>query len=72
MSVFSPSSVVVGGTVVASWAGFSGNVNVEVWKGGSLWVNDDAQVIIPDVDASNGVIHVVDAVIVGPWPKAAE
>jgi transforming growth factor-beta-induced protein len=36
---------------------------------GSLYVNDDSKVIIPDVDASNGVIHVVDTVILGPWPK---
>ena len=35
---------------------------------GSLWMNDNSQVIIPDVDASNGVIHVVDTVILGPWP----
>lgn len=39
---------------------------------GSLWVNDDSQVIIPDVDASNGVIHVVDTVILGPWPRTDE
>jgi len=36
---------------------------------GSIYVNDDAKVIIPDIDASNGVIHVVDTVILGPWPK---
>jgi uncharacterized surface protein with fasciclin (FAS1) repeats len=36
---------------------------------GSLYVNDDARVIIPDILASNGVIHVVDTVILGPWPK---
>jgi uncharacterized surface protein with fasciclin (FAS1) repeats len=36
---------------------------------GSVFVNDDAKVIIPDIDASNGVIHVVDTVILGPWPK---
>jgi len=36
---------------------------------GDLYVNDDSQVIIPDVDASNGVIHVVDTVILGPWPR---
>ncbi|MFZ0547266.1 MAG: fasciclin domain-containing protein [Candidatus Promineifilaceae bacterium] len=36
---------------------------------GSLYVNDDSKVIIPDIDASNGVIHVVDTVILGPWPK---
>jgi len=39
---------------------------------GSLYVNDDAKVIIPDIDASNGVIHVVDTVILGPWPRTAE
>ena len=39
---------------------------------GSLFVNDDSKVIIPDVDADNGVIHVVDTVILGPWPVAAE
>ena len=37
---------------------------------GSIYVNDTAKVIIPDVDASNGVIHVVDTVILGPWPIA--
>jgi uncharacterized surface protein with fasciclin (FAS1) repeats len=36
---------------------------------GSLYVNDDAEVIIPDINASNGVIHVVDTVILGPWPR---
>ena len=36
---------------------------------GDLYVNDDAKVIIPDINASNGVIHVVDTVILGPWPK---
>jgi uncharacterized surface protein with fasciclin (FAS1) repeats len=36
---------------------------------GSLYVNDDSKVIIPDIVASNGVIHVVDTVILGPWPK---
>ena len=39
---------------------------------GSLYVNDDAKVIIADVDASNGVIHAVDTVILGPWPRVAE
>ncbi|GAB4163256.1 MAG: hypothetical protein Fur0021_38240 [Candidatus Promineifilaceae bacterium] len=36
---------------------------------GSIYVNDDAKVIIPNVNASNGVIHVVDTVILGPWPR---
>jgi uncharacterized surface protein with fasciclin (FAS1) repeats len=39
---------------------------------GSLFVNDDSRVIVPDVNADNGVIHVVDTVILGPWPKTAE
>jgi uncharacterized surface protein with fasciclin (FAS1) repeats len=39
---------------------------------GSLYVNDDSKVIIPDILASNGVIHVVDTVILGPWPKTGE
>lgn len=37
---------------------------------GSIFVNDSARVIIPDVDASNGVIHVIDTVTLGPWPIA--
>ncbi len=37
---------------------------------GDIYVNDDSKVIIPNVIASNGVIHVVDTVILGPWPKA--
>jgi len=36
---------------------------------GSLYVNDDSKVIIQDVPASNGVIHVVDTVILPPWPR---
>jgi transforming growth factor-beta-induced protein len=39
---------------------------------GSLFVNDDSKVIIPDINADNGVIHVVDTVILGPWPREAE
>lgn len=38
---------------------------------GNLYVNDDAKVIIADLDASNGIIHAVDTVILGPWPKVA-
>jgi uncharacterized surface protein with fasciclin (FAS1) repeats len=36
---------------------------------GSLYVNDDSKVIIQDINADNGVIHVVDTVILGPWPR---
>jgi len=36
---------------------------------GNLYVNDDSKVIIQDIVADNGVIHVVDTVILGPWPR---
>jgi uncharacterized surface protein with fasciclin (FAS1) repeats len=39
---------------------------------GSLYVNDDSKVTIPDIMAANGVIHVVDTVILGPWPRTEE
>ena len=39
---------------------------------GDLYVNDDSKVIIPDINAANGVIHVVDTVILGPWPKVED
>ena len=39
---------------------------------GNLYVNDDSKVIIPDIFAENGVIHVVDTVILGPWPRDGE
>lgn len=35
----------------------------------SLWVNDDSRVILENVIADNGTIHVVDNVILGPWPR---
>lgn len=38
---------------------------------GDLYVNDDSKVIIPDITGNNGIIHVVDTVILGPWPKDA-
>jgi uncharacterized surface protein with fasciclin (FAS1) repeats len=38
----------------------------------SLWVNDDSRVIIQDIMAANGTIHVVDSVILPPWPRVAE
>lgn len=39
---------------------------------GNIYINDDAKVIIPDVTAANGVIHAVDTVILGPWPRSAD
>ncbi len=34
-----------------------------------LYVNDDSKVIIENVLADNGYIHVVDTVILPPWPR---
>ena len=34
-----------------------------------IYVNDMAKVIIPNLLTDNGYIHVVDNVILGPWPK---
>ncbi|WP_420645137.1 fasciclin domain-containing protein [Candidatus Leptofilum sp.] len=39
---------------------------------GDIYVNDDSKVIIADIDASNGIIHAVDTVILGPWPRVAD
>jgi transforming growth factor-beta-induced protein len=36
---------------------------------GNIFMNDDSKVIIPDIVASNGIIHVVDTVILPPWPR---
>ncbi len=35
-------------------------------KDGSVFLNDTVQVIITDIEASNGVIHVIDAVLLPP------
>ena len=34
-----------------------------------LYVNDDSKVIIPNIFASNGIIHGVDTGIMPPWPR---
>jgi uncharacterized surface protein with fasciclin (FAS1) repeats len=39
---------------------------------GALYVNDDSKVIDADILADNGVIHAVDTVILGPWPRVDE
>ena len=35
-------------------------------KDGNVFLNDTVQVIITDIEASNGVIHVIDAVLLPP------
>jgi len=44
-------------------AGQSINIKVDM---GNVYLNEDVQVIITDIEASNGVIHVIDAVILPP------
>ena len=39
-------------------------------EGGNVFIND-AQVVITDVETSNGVIHVIDAVILPPADEPA-
>jgi transforming growth factor-beta-induced protein len=35
-------------------------------KDGNVYLNDTVMVIITDIEASNGVIHVIDAVLLPP------
>jgi transforming growth factor-beta-induced protein len=37
---------------------------------GNVYLNEDVQVIITDIEASNGVIHVIDAVLLPPSDEA--
>ena len=39
------------------------------WYKDFIYVNDDAKAVVPNVLADNGYVHVVDNVILGPWPK---
>ena len=41
------------------------NITISV-KDGKVFLNDTVQVIITDIEASNGVIHVIDAVLLPP------
>ncbi len=43
------------------------DVTVEV-RDGNVFIND-AQVVIADVEASNGIVHVIDAVLLPPAPE---
>ncbi len=56
------------GQMVETLSGDSFSVSL---KDGNLYIND-AMVIITDIEASNGVIHVVDAVILPPAEEAME
>jgi len=39
---------------------------------GNVYLNDEAQVILPDVAASNGIIHVIDTVLLPPSLQAQD
>lgn len=47
------------------------NIAVTVGEDGTVMLNGTAKVITTDVEASNGVIHVIDTVIVPPAAEAA-
>jgi transforming growth factor-beta-induced protein len=54
---------VVGLTEAATALGKNINIKVE---DGKVYLNDNVQVVITDVETSNGVIHVIDAVLLPP------
>jgi uncharacterized surface protein with fasciclin (FAS1) repeats len=56
------------GVLVDTLAGIPVMISVE---DGNVFIND-AQVVLPDVEASNGVIHVVDSVILPPTDTIAD
>jgi uncharacterized surface protein with fasciclin (FAS1) repeats len=70
---------VVSGSVTASQVspGAVGTVNtanfyVSEAPNGNLWINGSARIIDTDISASNGVIHVLDNVIIPPSQSIAE
>ncbi|MFZ4582137.1 MAG: hypothetical protein ACOYM7_05750 [Paludibacter sp.] len=40
----STSAVTLGGTTTVTWSGFSGNVNIKVYKGTTYWKDANANV----------------------------
>jgi transforming growth factor-beta-induced protein len=61
-----PGSVMAADVVELSYADTAAGIPVKVTvENGNVFIND-AQVIITDIEASNGVIHVIDSVILPP------
>lgn len=64
--------VVAGGVTADQVVGLTSATSVEgspvaiAVKDGTVYLNDSAKVVTPDVMASNGVIHVIDSVILPP------
>lgn len=57
-------AIISAGSLTATTAG-GGTLSVQA-TGGGVVINGNTNVIIPDVDASNGVIHVIDRVLLPP------
>jgi transforming growth factor-beta-induced protein len=57
------SADVVGLTSAPTVLGKDATVNV---RDGKVFLNDDVEVVITDIETSNGVIHVIDAVLLPP------
>ncbi len=64
-----PASEVVKLTSVPTLEGTSVAVAV---RGGSVFLNNNAQVITTDIEASNGIIHVIDNVLIPPYTTAGD
>jgi transforming growth factor-beta-induced protein len=71
--------VVPGKVMAADVAGLDGQSAETALEGksvdikvdmGNVYLNEDVQVIITDIEASNGVIHVIDAVLLPPSDEA--
>ena len=72
--------VVPGNVTAADVAGMDGQMVETALEGeqidisadmGSVYLNEDVQVIVTDIEASNGVIHVIDAVLMPSSDEAA-
>ncbi len=48
------------------------NFYVSIAPDNSIWINGNTEIIATDIDASNGVIHVLDNVITAPTDNIAE
>jgi len=59
-----PSSAVTNGLIASSLSGKDLSFGV---TGDGIFVNTDSQVVVADVDASNGVIHAIDNVLLPSW-----
>ena len=66
-----PSSAVTNGLSATTLNTEDINFTVTTKNGGGIFVNKDAEVIAADVDAKNGVIHVIDNVLLPSWVSSS-